>query len=163
MARKTKLYVVPVAEGNRDSGKAFRITEKDAWAAEEWSQRALMAAAHAGVPIDEDIIRAGLGAVLAVGVKALLSMAFDEAKPLLDDMMLCVEFVPDRSKADVSRPPDREDIEEMSTLLALRAEVVELHTGFSIPAFLSNLGKAGTTKTTGPLPITPTSPGSSET
>jgi hypothetical protein len=158
------MYVVPVnpdGKDNRDAGKAFRITEMSAYDAEVWAQRALLAMAQSGVPIDEEVIRAGLGAVTAVGLRALLTMGFDDARPLLDEMMTCVEFVPDRSKADISRRPDADDIEELSTLLALRAEVVELHTGFSIPVFLSNLGKAGL-KTTEPMPITPTSPASSE-
>jgi len=151
MARKTRLYVVPDDRDgvpNRDTGKAFRITEMSAFDAEVWAQRAMLAMAQSGVLINEDVIRAGLGAVAAVGMRALLTMGFDDAKPLLDEMMTCVEFIPDRSRADVSRVPDREDIEEVSTLLALRSEVIELHTGFSIPAFLSNLGKAGKTATT---------------
>lgn len=158
MARKTKMYTVPASDGNRDGGKAFRITEMSAYDAEVWGQRALLAMAQSGVIIDEDVIRAGLGAVAAHGMKALLTMGFDDARPLLDEMMTCVEFIPDRTKADISRQPDKEDIEEVSTILALRAEVVEIHTGFSIPAFLSNLGKAGSTKTMKPLPTTPTSP-----
>lgn len=165
MARNSKIYVVPdAAEGkkNRDAGKAFRITEKSAWECEEWSQRALMAAAQAGISIDEDVIDQGVGAVLAVGLRALLTMGFADAKPLLDDMMTCVEFIPDRSKSDITRKDWHDDVEELSTLLALRSEVVEIHTGFSIPAFLSNLGKAGS-RTTAPSPDTQTSPVSSET
>lgn len=164
MARKTKMYVVPInpdGKDNRDVGKAFRITEMSAYDAEVWAQRALLAMAQSGVPISEEVIRAGLGAVTAVGLRALLTMGFADARPLLDEMMTCVEFIPDRSKADIARRPDAEDIEELSTLLALRAEVVELHTGFSIPVFLSNLGKAGL-KTTAHTQTTPTSPGSSE-
>lgn len=168
MARKSKLYVVPKPKDgseNRDAGKAFRITEMSAYDQEVWAQRALLAMAQSGVPISEDVIRAGLGAVAAVGMRALLTMAFDDARPLLDQMMECVVFVPDRSKGDVTLPLDEYIIEEVSTLLALRAEVVELHTGFSIPAYLSNLGKAGSKKmaTTGSSQITPTSPASSET
>lgn len=163
MARKVKTYVVPAnADGkdNRDAGKAFRITEMSAFDAEVWAQRALLAMAQSGVPIDEEVIRAGLGAVAAVGMRALLTMGFEDARPLLDEMMRCVVFIPDRSKADVTLPLDDLIVEELSTILALRSEVVELHTGFSIPAFLSTLG-AGL-KTAGNLPTTPMSPGSSE-
>lgn len=162
MARKTKLFTVPASDDgreNRDVGKTFRITEMSAFDAEVWAQRAMLAMAQSGVPISEEVIRAGLGAVAAVGMRALLTMAFDDAKPLLDEMMKCVVFIPDRTKGDVTLPLDDIIVEEVSTLLALRAEVIEIHTGFSIPAFLSNLGKAGKT-TTDNTQTTPTSPAS---
>lgn len=142
MARKTK--VVKIDAKNRDAGKAFLITEMDAVRAEKWAARALLAIASSGVDIPPDVLKMGAGAVVAAGVRSLMTMAFADAEPLLDEMMQCVAVVPDARKLDVTRPLDIDDIDEVTTILLLRSEVVELHTGFSVAAFLSNLGTAAT-------------------
>jgi hypothetical protein len=161
MARKTQIVTIPGvrsdARGERDNGKTFLLTEFDAVRTEKWGQRALLAAANSGIDIPPEVIRMGMGAVVAAGFRALLTMSFAEAEPLLDEMLQCVTFVPDRSRMDVVRALDNEDIEEVMTLLTLRKEVIELHTGFSIAAFLSKLGTAAT-GTTPDISPTPTSP-----
>lgn len=163
MARKTKLIVVPTTgeRENRDAGKAFLLTEMDAVRTEKWATRALLAIAAGGVDIPPDVLKMGAGAVVAAGFRALVTMSFHDAEPLLDEMMTCVEVVPDRKKPDVVRPLDPEDIDEVQTIWLLRSEVIELHTGFSVAAFLLNVGKAAQTKTPG-MPDTATSPKSSE-
>lgn len=149
MARKTKIVTVPSSatkeRENRDAGKSFLITEMDAVRAEKWATRALLAIAAGGVDIPADVLRMGAGAVVAAGFRALVTMAFADAEPLLDEMMHCVVFVPDPRKPDITRPLDADDIDEVSTIWLLRSEVVELHTGFSVAAFLSTLGKAAST------------------
>lgn len=159
--RKTKLVTVPSTEGrdNRDTGKTFLLTEMDAVRGEKWATRALLAVASSGVDVPPEVMRMGMGAIAAVGFRALLTMTFADAEPLLDEMMKCVEFVPDRKKPDVTRALDNDDIDEVSTIWLLRSELVELHTGFSPAAFLSTLGRAAST--TSPTPDsspTPTSP-----
>lgn len=168
MARNVKTITIPApttgGRENRDAGKTFLITEMDAVRTEKWATRALLAIAAGGVDIPPDVLRMGAGAVVAAGFRALVTMSFHDAEPLMDEMMQCVEVVPDRRKPDVTRPLDAEDIDEVTTIWLLRSEVVELHTGFSVAAFLSNLGKAASTMTD-PNPIssdTPTSPKSSE-
>lgn len=166
MARKTKDIRIPATSGpdsppSRDAGKTFRITEMPAAQAEKWAIRALMAVSSSGLDIPPDVIRLGMGALVAVGFKGLLTMRFEEAEPLLDEMLDCVEIVPDAKNPLLTRPVDDEDIEDVRTRLLLRSEVWELHTGFSPAAFLSRLGKAAS-----PTPDTqdtPTSPKSSET
>lgn len=140
--RKDKLVIIATAEGNRDSGKAFRLTEMPATQAEKWAMRALLAITTSGADIPPEVVQMGAPALMAAGFRALLTMAFADAEPLLDEMLSCVRFVPDRNRPDVERPVDAEDIEEVSTLMLLRSEVIELHTGFSPAAFLSTLGKA---------------------
>lgn len=166
MARKTKLVTIPPATTgteNRDAGKTFLITEMSPVRSEKWCQRALLAASASGIDIPPEVIRMGVGACLAAGLKALLTMSFADAEPLLDEMVQCVQFVPDRKAPDVVRSLDEEDVEEVLTLLLLRQEVVELHTGFSIAAFLSKLGTAATGNQTQDTGDTPTSPRLSET
>jgi len=144
MARKTKTLRIPIADGNRDGGKTFLITEMSAAQSEKWAVRALGAVANSGLDIPADVLAMGMGALVAVGFRGLLTMGFDEAEPLLDEMMDCVVIVPDPKNPSVVRPVDDEDIEEVTTRLVLRSEVWELHTGFSPAAFLSKLGTAAT-------------------
>ncbi len=161
--RKTKLVIIPATPVTRDSGKTFLLTEKDAVSTEKWAQRAILAMAASGIDIPPEVIRMGLGAIVAAGFRSLMTMAFADAEPLLDEMLSCVQVVPDRTKPDVVRRLDPEDIEEVATLLLLRSEVVELHTGFSIAGWLSKLGQSAATNPQSTSPDMPTSPKSSGT
>lgn len=152
--RKSKIVTIPAAEGNRDSGKHFFITEMSAVRVEKWAMRAISAMANGGMDIPPEVTRLGLGAVLAAGFRGILTMAFADAEPLLDEMMQCAQVLPDKSKPDVLRPIDDEDIQEVTTLLLLRTEVIEIHTGFSIAGWLSNLGRSATKDQTPDTPIT---------
>ncbi len=161
MARKTKTIAIPQAEGNRDSGKTFLLTEMSAAQSEKWALRALGAIANSGMGIPPDVMRLGMGTLVAVGFKGLLTMQFDDAEPLLDEMMQCVVIVPDPKNPNIVRPVDDEDIEDISTRLMLRSEVFELHTGFSPAGFLSKFGKSA--KSTPDISDSSTSPNPSET
>jgi hypothetical protein len=132
MARRTATVTID-AEG-RDKGKAFLLTEMSASQAERWAARAMLALARNGVEIPEGIASAGLAGVAAIGIRALGGMAFDDAEPLLADMMACVQAIPDPARPNVSRYLIEDDIEEVATRLRLRMEVFTLHTGFSLPA-----------------------------
>jgi len=132
MARKEMTFVVE-AEG-RDKGKHFFIREMSASQAEEWAMRALMALAKAGVEMPDEMANAGLAGIASAGFQALGRMQFSDAKPLLDEMMACVQIVPDPAKPMVRRALIEDDIEEILTRLRLRKEVFELLTGFSLAA-----------------------------
>lgn len=147
MARKTKTITIPRTEGNRDGGKTFLLTEMSAAQSEKWAVRALGAITNSGLDIPPDVVSMGMGALVAVGFRGLLTMGFDEAEPLLDEMMDCVQIVPNPKDPLIVRPVDDEDIEEVTTRLTLRSEVWELHTGFSPAAWLSKLGKSAATQT----------------
>lgn len=171
MARKTKTLTIK-AEG-RDLGKSFLIVEKSAYDAEKWATRALLALSRAGATVDEDAIASGALGILATGLDAFRVLPFEEAEPLLDEMMGCVHFVPDPARVDemsgrpVTRPlmrPDEfndGDIEEVATLIQIREEVLSLHLGFSLAAVLSSM--AATLRTsrqntsTSPAPAEPAS------
>ena len=161
--RKTKTVILPATAG-RDAGKAFLVTEMDAFRGEKWATRALLSMMKSGIDIPPEVLRMGMGAIAAVGFRALLTMAYEDAEPLLDEMMGCVQVIPDPRRTDVLRPLDPEDVEEVSTLLTLRNEVMEIHTGFSVADFLSNLAKGAAGTSGGQnMPNTETSPNSSET
>ena len=155
--RKTKFIAIPVAPDNRDGGKLFKLTEMSADAAERWAFRALFAITKNGADVPPELTHMGMGALVAFGFRGFLTMGFEEAAPLLDEMMQCVEIVPDASKRDIVRPIDSEDIEEVMTRVHLRDQVWELHTGFTIAGFLSTLGQSAKNRTPG-TSDTPTSP-----
>ena len=157
--RKTK--IVTVQTEGRDKGKQFKLTEMAADRAERWATRAFFAMTANGVDVPPEIVNLGMGAIAAVGVRSLMTMQFEEAAILLDEMMECVEALPDPRRPDFTRPIDSDDTEEVTTRLMLRSEVFELHTGFSVAAFLSELGKKAAQRDTNASNM-PTSPASSE-
>lgn len=142
--RKSK--VITITADNRDKGRSYLLTEQPPLKTEAWAARALLALGRAGMEISDDAIELGapaLAAVVAAGISAFRRMAFDDAEPLLREMLDCVSFIPDMAKIDpissapISRPLFSDDIDEVSTLLRLREEVLELHLGFSVTAALS--------------------------
>lgn len=142
MARKTATIKID-AQG-RDFGKTFIITELSAMAAEEWAGRALFAMMNSGVEIPDNIAKAGLAGVAALGIASLTKISFDAAKPLLDEMLTCVQIQP---SPKVIRALIDDDIEEVATLLTLRKEVFNLHLSFFTDAGDSTSGQAPASKT----------------
>jgi hypothetical protein len=160
--RKTKIVRIE-AEG-RDRGKHFLITEMDAMRAEKWAMQALLAMGRGGVNVPDDVLTSGAIGILASGLSSIARLPFEDARPLLDEMLTCISFVPDPSKRDVlnpERPISRPlildeamgdaDIQEVATLLFLRKEVAELHLGFSFTAALSTLAEQWTSSLQRPL------------
>lgn len=136
--RNTAEYTVD-AEG-RDKGKTFLITEMFAEVGERWAMRALGILARSGgdaIPADPasliGLMAGGWQALAAMGVRAALLGLNEEAFPLLDQMMECVQI----KEAHATRPVIRGDINEVMTLLRLRDEVLRLHTNFSVIETLS--------------------------
>lgn len=128
MARKEMTIVI---EKGRDKDKVFFITEFSAARAEDWAIRAFMGMARSGAEIPADVKDAGVIGVMLMGMKALGSMAYIDAKPLLDEMLECIQIIPDARVKAVKRSLIEEDIEEVTTLLQLRKGVFELHSNFS--------------------------------
>lgn len=162
MARKTK--EVTITTEGRDRGKVFIITEMPASRAEKWAARALLAITRSGVPMPEELRGAGMAAIAIVGLRAILSLSFDDAEPLLDEMMTCVQIkMPALTRPIIDDGTEGEDIEEPETRLLLRSEVLELHTGFSLAAMTSRLVAAAREEIseaiqTSPSPSEPPSP-----
>ena len=146
--RNHKLIVID-KEG-RDKGKTFKITEMPAMKAEKWATRALLALLHSGIEVPDDAANAGLAGIAAMGIAAFAGLKWQDADPLLEEMMTCVQIIPDASNPMVVRPimEMADDIEEVSTLFFLRKEVLELHLGFSIADKLSTSALSATKKET---------------
>jgi hypothetical protein len=117
---------ITITTEGRDQGKTYRLTEMSASAAEDWAIRAFMAIAKGGAEIPDGIPQSIAG-IAILGFKALVGADYATAKPLLDEMMGCVQVV---TSAGIARKPQEEDIQEVATRLQLRKEVFEVHTGF---------------------------------
>lgn len=128
MARKIIQYTVQ--DEGRDFGKVFHIREMSASQAEMWAAKAFLSMARNGIDIPEDIADSGVAGLLSFGIKAICGMAFSDAKPLLDEMMMCVTIQPDPLQPAVIRGLIEDDIEEVGTRLKLRKETIKLHTDF---------------------------------
>ncbi len=126
----------PIGEISRDAGKLFVVREMPASQAEKWAMRALLSVARSGIDIGQAAGQGMLGIAL-MGVTALLSASWDDAEPLLDEMMACIQIKPDPSNPNVVRPLIEDDIEEVRTRIDLRREVLELHVGFSLSGVVS--------------------------
>jgi hypothetical protein len=129
MARKELTYI---AEDGRDKerGTKFKITEMPAAQAERWAMRALMALMKSGVQIPDNFEKLGMSGMAEMGIRAVAGLDWETAEPLLNEMMSCVQLIPDPTKPFFSRPLTDDDIEEISTRLKLRLEVFKLHTDF---------------------------------
>ena len=132
MARRTEDLTIV----DRDETKVFRLTEMSAWAAEKWAARALLALMKSGVDVPENITSAGLSGIAAMGIKAFGGITPEVLMPLMDEMMSCVQIIPD-PRHPMPRKLVEEDIEDVSTLLTLRKHLLDLHLGFSLAAKLS--------------------------
>lgn len=128
MARKEIYYTVE--DNGRDLGKMFFIREMSATQAEWWAIRAGMAMARGGVELPDNFADMGIAAMAGTGLKMVSQIPPLEAKPLLDELMECIQFVPDASNQNIKRKLIDDDIEEIATRLKLRMEVFKLHVDF---------------------------------
>ncbi|MGC1062809.1 hypothetical protein WKH44_16025 [Pantoea agglomerans] len=127
MARKELFYT---ETAGRDTGKVFYIREMSAAQAEWWAIRAGMAMARSGVDLPDNFADMGIAAMAGTGLKMVSQIPPAEAKPLLDELMECVQCVPDAANQNIKRRLIDDDIEEIATRLKLRAEVFKLHVDF---------------------------------
>lgn len=160
MSRKSEPVTIE-AEG-RDAGKRFIITEMGAVPAERWARRAYGAMQKSGITIPDEVWAAGIATITAFGLGALLGAPDEDVEPLLAELMTCVKIVEPAIPAGRALTPD--DIEEMTTILRLRDEVLRLHVGFSpvtaaLVAIDAKIERASTAATIG---NTSTSPPPSE-
>lgn len=153
MGRRTR--VVTITADGRDKGKSFLVTEMPADQGEWWAARALIVMGNAGVDMPANALgsaMAGMAAVEAskgaasalflVGLRMLPGVDPVTLKPLLDEMMTCVAYQPPGQGVPAQSLMEGAygQIEEISTRLQLRAEILEVHLGFSLAGVASILG-----------------------
>lgn len=130
--RKVQEYTVAPSADNRDSGKTFVITEMSVTQSEAWAVRALLALGRGGSDVPPEALQAGFAGVVPYLTNLVGSIRWEDAKPLLDEMMTCVQLKVriDSQGTPFVRKLVEDDIEEGETLLLLRKEVVQLHKDF---------------------------------
>jgi hypothetical protein len=146
--RKTKM--VQITDEGRDKGKSFLLTEMPAAKAEKWAMRVLLLVAQSGADIPGGA-NSGMAGLAALGIQTILGgMHFEAFEPLLDQMMTCVQIIPDLKQPDYFRPliddDVNADIEEITTRIKLRVEVFNLHVNFSFGDLLSTSSILKTTE-----------------
>jgi hypothetical protein len=131
MSRKTRIIGPLDASAGRDVGKVFIVTEMAAVPAEKWARRVVLAISGA-FPLADQMEEQGIGALAFLGMKALGLIPPDIAEPLFDELMTCVQFQPNPAEPAVLLPwaAAGTQIEEISTILKLRAEALDIHTDF---------------------------------
>lgn len=129
MARKHLKYTV--SDAGRDQGKVFLITEMSARRGHQWATRVLFGIMNAGLEIPDNVLNAGFAGIAAIGVKALGKLPVSVAEPLLDELMTCVQIVPNPANPDIVRSLIDDDTEEILTIFKLQKEVLALHVDFS--------------------------------
>lgn len=158
MARRERK--VQIADDNRDKGRTYVLREMSSDAGEWWAIRCLIVMGNAGVSLPNGIQETGMqglaylehtkglaSALFAIGLRMLPGVDAHALKPLLDEMMACVKYKPPGNLPEQDLyDGDMCQIEEITTRLKLRAELLELHLGFSLA------GVASTTDTTPSAP-----------
>lgn len=131
MALKTKQITI---EHGRDKGRVFLITEMSAAHADNWAMRALIALANGGADLGGISPQQGMIGMARVALDALGRLKADDAIPLLNELLDCVQIIPESGRP---RPlnMDFNDVEDFTTLWRLRKEVFALHTDFLQHAF----------------------------
>lgn len=134
--RKTEKWTVPGVRtekiGQRDNGKTFLITEWPADRFERWAIRGFLAIANAGIEVPDNLKSLGAAGIAALGLRALSKTKADDAEPLLDALMECVEFVSAAGPMPLMSGENAQ-IEDYTTRVQLKKKVFELHTGFLLP------------------------------
>lgn len=134
--RNTK--IVSIDDG-RDKGKSFLLTEMSAFRAEKWAARVLCAVVNSGMPMPDEMVGSGMAGIAAIGIPQVLNFRFGEFEPLMDEMLTCIQTMPDRHDPAHVLPLDERDIDDLTTILKLRKEVLILHLGFLPPEVRSKL------------------------
>jgi len=161
------------AEG-RDKGKVFILREMASEPATDWFCRALQLLARSGVEVPPDILSRGPLGFAAMGMGAVLTglgkAPFPELKGLMDELMRCVSHRSPNGQVVHTDPYIvSEQIEDVETRFRLMEEVLSLHLGFSMAAYLSDLkqtaaamintiSEIGGTMSTSTPPSEPSSP-----
>lgn len=128
MARKELYYTVE--DKGRDNGKKFYIREMSATQAEWWAIRAILAMANNGINLPDNLSDMGMAGMAKVGLEMVAKIPPEDARPLLDELMKCVQAVPNPDDLNIKRPLIDDDTEEVITRLKLRGEVFKLHVDF---------------------------------
>lgn len=107
------------------SEKSFLIVPMSAYKAEQWMYRAAFAIGRSV----EDIQQVFSGKPENV-IKTILGVPYEQARPLLDDLLACCTLVQGQQLRPLSSPNACDAIENPLTLTKLRIESLKANFGF---------------------------------
>jgi len=128
-----------IAQYGKDAGKQFEITKMSADDAEWFAIRAFLALGSSGIEVSDDIQAAGAGGLLKMAVANFFKIKPDVLKPLLDEMMQTVKYIPDPATPMVKRPYATGIIEDVRTKFEIRKTILSFNTDFFDTAAIQNL------------------------
>jgi hypothetical protein len=124
-----KTLTVTIKEG-RDAGKKFLITERPCIQTEHWIMRAIFGLGKAGVELPPELLQLGAAPIAYAIATQAIKLPSRLGIRLADELMQGVERVEEK----LTRSLVDNDIEDVSTRLQLKAEVMKLTFGFFVPA-----------------------------
>lgn len=133
MARREEFYTV--SDNNRDFNKTFVITEMSAFDAESFAIKLGLLLLSNNPELPSDLTQKiqnndlSMQDIAHYGFRLLQGLNYDAIKPVLDDLMMCVQIIVDK-KSGIRRALVNEDIEEVKTIMTLRKMVIGLHVNF---------------------------------
>lgn len=128
-----KTTTITISAG-RDRGKTFRLTEWDAITIENWILRAVFGLGKAGVELPPEILELGAAPIAYAIATQAIKLPSRLGIRLANELMDCVKRVEDK----LDRSLVDQDIEDVTTRLQLKAEVLKLTFGFFVPAASPN-------------------------
>ena len=128
--RKEKIITIQ----DRGQELTFKIREMSAAQLESWVIRAVMLAAGSGVQVPGSADIKAAGAYLAEnGLAALGNIDFEEARPLLDELLGCCSRLVERVEERCTPKTVDNYIFDVTTLFRLRMEAIKMNLGFLQP------------------------------
>jgi hypothetical protein len=119
---------VTIREG-RDAGKTFHLKEWPAMRTEHWIMRAVFGLGRAGVELPPEVLRLGAGPTAYLIASQAIRLPSRLGLRLADELMECVTIV----EPKVTRSLVEQDIEDFSTRLWLKGQVLKMTFGFFVP------------------------------
>ncbi len=146
---------VTIKDG-RDAGKVFHIKEWPAIRTEAWVLRAALGLGRAGVQIPPEILQMGAGPTALAIASQAMKIPSRLGLKLADELMECVTIV----EPKVTRSLVANDIEDLSTRLWLKGQVLKVLFGFFADAAFQNLKarESGAPRSSDPSTSTQSSP-----
>jgi hypothetical protein len=136
-----KTITITIDEG-RDKGKKFLLTEWGAKRVDDWIMRAIFGLGKAGVELPPEILQLGAAAIAYAIATQAAKIPSRLGRRLANELMDCVQI----AEPKMTRSLIDEDIEDVTTLLKLKAEVLKLTFGFfDFAASPSSAPVSGTT------------------
>lgn len=117
-------------KNGRDTGKVFQLTEMAPSKGFKWAFRAMLAIGNSGLILPDNLKDMSMVDVARVGLEQLFKIAPSAAEPLIDELLACVQYIPNPDKPEIVRAVIEDDIEEITTRFTLVQEVFKLHINF---------------------------------